>query len=104
MNALSFKLYLRQPLLIGQVGAGEENSAISFDHIAGSTIRGALIGRYMETHGEFALAALPLDAEVRRLFFNGMYTYLNAYPQDEQGQRTLPAPAPGRWKKLNLMS
>ncbi|HRW10175.1 MAG TPA: hypothetical protein P5121_33965 [Caldilineaceae bacterium] len=102
MNALSFKLYLRQPLLIGQVGAGEENSAISFDHIAGSTIRGALIGRYMETHGEFALAALPRDAEVRRLFFNGNVTYLNAYPQDEQGQRTLPAPRSWKVEKAEL--
>ena len=102
MNALTFKLNLRQPLLIGQVGAGEENSAISFDHIAGSTIRGALIGRYMEVHGEFELADLPRDAEVRRLFFNGNATYLNTYLQDEQGQRTLPTPRSWKVEKAEI--
>lgn len=89
MNALTFHLTLRQPLLIGQLGAGEENSAISFNYIAGSTIRGALIGRYTE-HNR---AKLDLTNEqVRHLFFDNTVTYLNGYPQDEHGARTLPTP------------
>lgn len=96
MNALTFKLTLQQPLLIGQVGAGEENSSVSGDYIAGSTVRGALIGRYIQAQGDFALADLPADAPVRRLFFNGEVTFLNAYLQDDQGQRSLPTPQ--SWK------
>jgi CRISPR-associated protein Csx10 len=89
MNALTFKLTLLQPLLIGQLGVGEENSAISFDYIAGSTIRGALIGCYTEQNG----ADLDVtDSEVRRLFFNDKVIYLNGYLQDERGRRTLPTP------------
>jgi len=89
MNALTITLTLLQPLLIGQLGAGEENSAISFNYIAGSTIRGALIGRYMERNGvEIDLT----DQAMRRLFFTNDVSYLNSYPQDETGNRTLPTP------------
>jgi len=96
MKALTFKLKLLQPLLIGQLGAGEENSAITFDYIAGSTVRGAIIGRYLQEAGDFDLANLPADSEIRRLFFDGTVTYLNAYLQDKDGQRTLPVPR--SWK------
>ena len=92
MNALTFKIMLHQPLLIGQVGAGEENSSVSVDYIAGSAIRGALIGRYIEANGDFDLVTLPTDATVRELFFNEKVAYLNAYLQDDQGHRTLPTP------------
>lgn len=89
MNALTYTLNLRQPLLIGQVGAGEENSAITFNHIAGSTIRGALIGRYMAQNGD---ELNPANEEVRQLFFNGTVTFLNAYLADHVGKRSLPVP------------
>lgn len=89
MNALTFTLTLLQPLLIGQLGAGEENSAISFNYIAGSTIRGALIGRYMERNG---VKVDLTDEAMRRLFFTNAVSYLNSYPQDETGNRTLPTP------------
>lgn len=91
MNALLFTLTLQQPLLIGQVGAGEENSAISLDFIAGSTIRGALISRYIDAHGQFDLND-PADDRARQLFFNGEVAFLNVYPCSDQGERTLPTP------------
>lgn len=96
MNALTFKLTLQQPLLVGQVGAGEENSSVSVDYIAGSTLRGALIGRYLQAYGDFDFDTLPADAPVRRLFFSSEVTFLNAYLQDDQGQRSLPTPQ--SWK------
>jgi CRISPR-associated protein Csx10 len=89
MKALTFELHLVQPVLIGQMEAGEENSAISYAYIAGSTLRGALISRYLERHG-------PLDPvrdpTARRLFFSRDVTYLNLYPATDAGERTLPCP------------
>lgn len=96
MNALTFNITLQQPLLIGQVGSGEENSSLSVDYIAGSTLRGALIGRYLQAHGDFDFDKLPDDSPIRRLFFNGEVTFLNAYLQDDQEQRSLPTPQ--SWK------
>ena len=52
MNALTFQIHLHEPVLVTQVGSGDSNSAVGFDFIPGSVIRGALIGRYLQRRNE----------------------------------------------------
>lgn len=89
MKALIFQIRTLQPLLITRPGAGEENSAISYDYIPGSVLRGLLISRYMQKN---SLADAAGDPICRRLFFDGSIVYLNAYPTHRLGGRTLPKP------------
>ena len=70
MIPITYKIELLEPLLIEEAG-GDENTTISADYIAGSVIRGALIGRY----GKICLA----DEKTRRLFFSDQTLFLNAY-------------------------
>jgi CRISPR-associated protein Csx10 len=87
MNALTFNIHLLEPLLAARGGGGDPNSAVGFDYIPGSVIRGALIARYLQ--------GKQLDAgneDFRRLFFDGAVRFLNAYIRSQTGKRTLPAP------------
>ncbi|RMD61183.1 hypothetical protein D6833_08595, partial [Candidatus Parcubacteria bacterium] len=91
MKALTYELHLLEPVLATQLGGGDPNSAVGFEFIPGSMIRGAVIGRYAQQH--------PVDAAdtaFRRLFLDGNVRFLNAYPQ-AYGQRTLPVPS--SWHK-----
>ena len=87
MNALTFQIHLLEPVLVTQLGAGDPNSAIGFNFIPGSVIRGALIAKYL--HGEKGDAA---NDDFRRLFLDGKVRFLNAYPRCQSGERTLPTP------------
>jgi len=87
MNALTFQIHLLEPVLVTQLGAGDPNSAIGFNFIPGSVIRGALIAKYL--HGEKGDAA---NDDLRRLFLDGKVRFLNAYPRCQSGERTLPTP------------
>lgn len=90
MKAIAFSLHTQQPLLTTSF-QGDPNSDVSYPYVPGSTIRGALIGRYMKLHH---LSDLDLTSdEVRRLFFDGNSTrYLNAYLLSYEEKRTLPIP------------
>lgn len=92
MIALTFELKLQEPVLAAAL-EGDPNSAVTLPYIPGSLVRGALIGRYLKQHPNHDLAA---DPEARRLFFDHQTRFLNAYPQDENGARTLPTPR--SWK------
>ncbi len=94
MKALTFDIDLLSPVLVSQVRGGDENSSVSFNFIPGSTIRGAIINRYLRHH---ALDAPSQDSTFRRLFLDGKVRYLNAYPLSSNGQRTLPRPK--SWRK-----
>lgn len=86
MKALTFELHLVEPLLATRLGGGDPNSAVGFEFIPGSMIRGMLIARYTKQH--------PADAanpNFRRLFINGSTLFLNAYPR-MWGKRALPTP------------
>ena len=96
MKALTFQIRLLQPLLVTQVGAGEENSATAFDFISGSIVRGDLVNRYLRQRRITDAAA---DPSCRRLFFDGGIRYLNAYPTNRLEQRMLPAPLSWRISK-----
>lgn len=93
MNTLSITLKLEAPLLLTGVGNGEENSSRSLAYIPGSTLRGALVSRYIKSHDQNT----PTNFE--RLFFSGDVRYLNAYPVDQNGKRMSPIPASWRVKK-----
>ena len=94
MKALTFRLYLLEPVLATRLGGGDPNSAVGFDFIPGSTIRGMVIGRYARQH-----TAEAADAAFRRLFLDGSVRFLNVYPQAATGQRTLPLPLSWRVEK-----
>ena len=94
MPSLTIHLQLESPLLIGQLGGGDPNSSVGYNYIPGSTLRGAIIGRYLD--GE------PVDADdedFRRLFLNGTVRYLNGYPLTSTGKRSLPMPRSWRQPK-----
>lgn len=96
MNALTFQIHLLEPVLVTQLGAGDPNSAIGFNFIPGSVIRGALISKYL--HGKKGDAA---NDDFRRLFFDGKVRFLNAYPRSRLGERTLPTPISWHVEKEN---
>lgn len=86
MKALTYELYLLEPLLATRLGGGDPNSAVGFEYIPGSMIRGMVVSRYARQN--------PTDAaneDFRRLFLDGRVRFLNAYPQ-AYGQRVLPVP------------
>ena len=87
MNALIVHLHLRSSLLITQLGGGDPNSGIGYNYVPGSTLRGALISRYLD--GRTVDAA---DPTFRRLFLDGGVRYLNGYPLTQSGMRMLPTP------------
>lgn len=89
MKALTFQIRTLQPVLITRPGAGEENSATSYDYIPGSVLRGLLIIRYLQKN---SIADAAGDSNCRRLFFDGTVVFLNAYPTHRLGGRTLPKP------------
>lgn len=89
MKIIPYRVTLLEPLLATRI-AGDPNSGVSYPYVPGSLVRGAAVATYMR-----AKALTTLDAgadEVRRLFFDGRTRYLNAYPVDARGVRTLPTP------------
>ncbi len=92
MKALTLTIQLIEPVLINQLGGGDPNSAIGFDFIPGSTIRGAIIGKYLKGNQIDAN-----DTDFQRLFLNGDVRFLNAYPLTGTNERALPTPV--SWHK-----
>ncbi|MBK9231263.1 MAG: hypothetical protein IPO15_10475 [Anaerolineae bacterium] len=66
----------------------KKNSAVGFDYIPGSTLRGAVAARWVAVHKGLDLAINPAG---RAGFLDGTVCYLNAYPEYD-GKRTLPTP------------
>ena len=88
MKALPFTITLHEPVLVARLG-GDPNSAVSHPYIPGSTIRGAIAARYLKGSSIGDLAA---DKVGRRLLLDGTTRFLNGYPLDSAGERTLPVP------------
>jgi CRISPR-associated protein Csx10 len=89
MKIIPYRVTLLEPLLATRI-AGDPNSGVSYPYVPGSLVRGAAVATYMRAK---ALTTLDVGAdEVRRLFFDGRTRYLNAYPVDARGIRTLPTP------------
>lgn len=96
MKALVFRIRALAPLLITRLGAGEENSSTAFDFIPGSVLRGLAVNLYL---GKKSVGDAVADPACRRLFFDGTVRYLNAYPLNPLGERTLPRPLSWRVNK-----
>lgn len=96
MYSLTLKIDLLAPLLIGEIHQGDPNSAIGLTYMPGSTLRGALINRYIRQHN---ISDLLADNTGYHLFFSGAVRYLNAYPVDQCNQRLLPTPLSWRVEK-----
>jgi len=92
MSALTYRLTLLDPVLVKRVNSGDPNSGVGLDFVPGSSLRGALVGRY-------AGAKDAANADFRRLFLDGSVRYLNAYPADSRDQRMLPTPLSWRFVK-----
>jgi CRISPR-associated protein Csx10 len=91
MPVIVYQLKLDEPAIFSAL-EGEPNSAVSYDFIPGSAVRGMLIGKFMGRNGGRLDAAKDNH---RRLFFSGETRYLNAYPAFGS-ERSLPVPA--TWK------
>lgn len=94
MKALLFDIYLEQPVLIARTEPGDENSAAAMLYVPGSSLRGALIQRYMMLNN---MTSLPLGTDYD-LFFED-FAFLNAYPQHSNGKRAMPTPLSWRVDK-----
>ncbi|AKB53209.1 DUF324 domain-containing protein [Methanosarcina barkeri MS] len=87
---MTFNIHLLEPLLVNDISGGDPNSAIGFEFIPGSVIRGALIGKYLQGKTKYSIDAE--DTEFRELFFDGAVSFLNAYPSNKDYSRSLPTP------------
>ncbi len=88
MKIITYRLTLEEPLLVTAL-EGDPNSAVSYDYIPGSVLRGVLIGLTLRKEG---LVELDATAEAaRRCFFSPKTRFLNGYPV-LGGKRCLPAP------------
>jgi CRISPR-associated protein Csx10 len=86
MKAIRYRIHLDDNILVTAL-EGDPNSAVAFDYLPGSVLRGAIIGRYITEKGDLSLN----DADTYRRFFNGQTCYLNAHPVIN-GHRSYPTP------------
>ena len=96
MKAIIYRITLLEPTLARALN-GDPNSAVAFDYLPGSALRGAIIGQYMRHHRLTSLD--PAEPDIRRLFFDGTTRYLNGYLLDHYGHRSLPSPLSWRQRK-----
>ena len=95
MIAVTYSVFLEEPLLATSID-GDPNSAVSYDYIPGSLIRGAVAG-YLATQED------DIARTQRDLIFSGAVRFLNAYPTIVLGdQRLRSLPVPASWKVAKL--
>ncbi len=85
MKTITYRLTLEEPLLVTAL-EGDPNSAVSYDYIPGSVLRGVLIGLTLRKERLDAI-----EEVARRRFFSHETRFLNGYPV-LAGKRSLPAP------------
>jgi CRISPR-associated protein Csx10 len=95
MHTITLPIELLEPLLCTAL-EGEPNSAVSYDMIPGTVLRGAIIGLYISKHGKESITPEDKDSESARLFFSSAVRFLNATPQiGDQAAQVIPA----TWKR-----
>jgi CRISPR-associated protein Csx10 len=100
MRVITYRITLLEPTLVTAL-EGDPNEAVAFNYLPGSVLRGAVIKRYLRAKNLTELDAA--DTDIRRLFFDGTTRYLNGYPLDRLGRRTLPTPQSWQREKGNKM-
>ncbi|GBC77429.1 hypothetical protein HRbin08_00907 [bacterium HR08] len=98
MRVIAYRITLLEPTLVTAL-QGDPNEGVAFDYIPGSVLRGAIIKKYLRTNHLTELDAA--DPHIRWLFFDGTTRYLNGYPLDRLGKRTLPTPLSWHREKGN---
>jgi CRISPR-associated protein Csx10 len=98
MKAILYRIKLLEPTLVTAL-EGDPNEGVAVSCLPGSVLRGAVIARYLRSNNLNQLDAA--DPTVRRLFFDGTTRYLNGYPLDHLGERTLPTPLSWQREKGN---
>lgn len=92
MKVITYRVTLLEPVLVTSL-QGDPNSAVAFDYLPGSVLRGMVIGKYLGPK-----VADTSDGMLQRLFFDGTTRYLNGYPLDVYDQPGLPVPA--SWRRV----
>ena len=97
MKVLTYQIQLLEPILLTGL-EGDPNSSISLTYIAGSVLRGALIGLYTSNRKN---RQLNLQNKTdTRLFLDGTTHFLNGYVMKKHHRQWLPSvPAPLSWQK-----
>jgi len=98
MRVIIYRITLLEPTLVTAI-QGDPNEGVAFDYIPGSTLRGAIIKKYLRTNHLTELDSA--DPHIRRLFIDGTTSYLNGYPLDSLDKRTLPTPLSWHREKGN---
>jgi CRISPR-associated protein Csx10 len=98
MKVINYRVTLLEPTLVTSL-QGDPNSAVAFDYLPGSVLRGVLIGKYLEYPGSKSVDTS--DSTLRRLFFNGTSRYLNGYPLDIYDHPSVPVPLSWQREKDN---
>lgn len=86
MKVITYRVKLLEPTLVTSL-QGDPNSAVSFDYVPGSVLRGMVISKYLNSASTNAS-----DDNFRRLFLDSTTRYLHGYPLDEYEQLALPVP------------
>lgn len=92
MKVITYRVTLLEPVLVTSL-QGDPNSAVAFDYLPGSVLRGTVISKYLGS-----TLADASDGILRRLFFDGTTRYLNGYPLDAYEQPGLPVPV--SWQRI----
>src|SRR5579859_5466383 len=87
MKVINYHVTLLEPTLVTSL-QGDPNSAVAYDYLPGSVLRGIFVGKYLGSQ-----SADASDGTLRRLFFDGTTRYLNGYPLDVYNKPCLPVPA-----------
>ena len=94
MKTVRYRITLLEPVLVTSL-EGDPNSAVAYDYLPGSVLRGALISLAMRKNN----GGLKIDdSEVRCRFFDGQTRFLNGYLVID-GKRSLPAPRTWEYDK-----
>jgi len=92
MKVINYHITLLEPTLVTAL-QGDPNSAVAFDYLPGSVLRGVLIGKYLGSKSDTAS-----DGTLRSLFFDGTTRYLNGYPLDVYKHPSVPIPL--SWQRV----
>ncbi|HEY1349210.1 MAG TPA: hypothetical protein VGF67_06265 [Ktedonobacteraceae bacterium] len=92
MKRITYRVELLEPALVTSL-QGDPNSAVAFDYLPGSVLRGLWVSRYLALR-----SSDTSESTLQRLFFDGSTRYLNGYPLDADNQPGLPVPI--SWQRV----